>query len=209
MLLWSESSPTSKMLETRRTICVFWVPRVKVPPSTLPLLRSGSRGPTSLTTDLAAHSFSPSCACLLFLQKKNTITVSLTVEPPNAAGDSSQPVPWSCQPVSKYATRIPVSTTPEDVTNSAIVPTSSHQDSSNNGLTNNTLHRYHEAIIFSCNGANEFESGCKDDMKCACTVKVNCALPIDKVQDAHAMQLRLGQEKSTSGLGIGSNMKRK
>ena len=34
--------------------------------------------------------------------------------------------------------------------------------------------RYHDPIIFSCNRANEFESGCEDDVNCACTVKVNC-----------------------------------
>ena len=43
--------------------------------------------------------------------------------------------------------------------------------------------------MFSCICANEFESGREDDMNCACDVKVNCALPNDKEQDAHAMQL--------------------
>ena len=34
-----------------------------------------------------------------------------------------------------------------------------------------------------------FESCCEDDINCACTVKVNCALPNDEEQDAHAKQL--------------------
>ena len=54
------------------------------------------------------------------------------------------------------------------------VPTCSHRGSSNDELTNNTVLRYHDPIIFSCNRANEFESGCEDDVNCACTVKVNC-----------------------------------
>ena len=54
------------------------------------------------------------------------------------------------------------------------VPTCSHQGSNDDELTNNTLFRYDDAIVFSCNRANEFESGCEDVMKCACAVKVNC-----------------------------------
>ena len=45
-----------------------------------------------------------------------------------------------------------------------------------------------DAITFSCNRANEFESGCEDVMNCACTVKVNYALPNGK-EHAHAVQL--------------------
>ena len=38
--------------------------------------------------------------------------------------------------------------------------------------------------MFSCNRANELESCCEDDMNCACSVKVNCALPNDMEQHA-------------------------
>ena len=100
------------------------------------------------------------CACLL-----PAIVAALAIEPPTAAGDSSQLATWSCQPVSKYVARIPLSTIPEDH-QCPRVPTSSHQGS-NDELTNNTPLRYHDAIMFSSNRAIEFESGCEDVMKCA------------------------------------------
>ena len=88
------------------------MPRVQVSPTILPLLRSGSRGPTSLPTELAMHS--PSELHLLaVLPEPTAVAPALAVKPPTAAGDSSQPVPWSCQPVSKYVDRILVSTIPE------------------------------------------------------------------------------------------------
>ena len=85
-------------------------------------------------------------------------------------------------------------------------PTCSHQGSNNNGLTNNTLLRDHDAILFSCSRANEFESGCEDAMNCACTVEVNCALPKDnrmtRNKISHAVQHNLGQMKCSSGLKL-------
>ena len=45
-----------------------------------------------------------------------------------------------------------------------------------------------DAIVFSCNRANESESGCEDVVNCAGTVKVSCAPPSDK-EHAHAVQL--------------------
>ena len=39
------------------------------------------------------------------------------------------------------------------------------------GLPNNALLRYHDAILFPCYRAIEFESGREDGMNCACTVR--------------------------------------
>ena len=48
------------------------------------------------------------------------------------------------------------------------------------------MKRKSDAIIYSCNRANESEKGgCEDVMNCACTVKVNCA----EREHAHAVQL--------------------
>ena len=62
-------------------------------------------------------------------EKLLAIVAALAVEPPTAAGDSSQLASWSCQPVSKYVTRIPVPTIPEDVTTSAHVYQRATQES--------------------------------------------------------------------------------
>ena len=62
-----------------------------------------------------------------------------------------------------------------------------------------------DAIIFSCNRVNEFQSR-EDDMICACTTKGNCALPNDcsMTQNKIAVQRHMGQMKCCSALVIGS-----
>ena len=54
------------------------------------------------------------------LPEPTAVAVVLAVDPPTIAGDSSQLVPWSCQPVSKYIQIILVSKI-EDFTTSAHV----------------------------------------------------------------------------------------
>ena len=99
-------------------ICVVLVSRLQVP-SIQPLLRSDSRGQTRLLAKLAMRT--PfELRWLAVLQEQTAVALALAVEPPPAAGDSSQPLPWSCQ-TSKFVVRILVSTIPQDVTSSAHV----------------------------------------------------------------------------------------
>ena len=91
---------------------------------------------TRYTTQTHAHAFLPTSrkttatAWVYFLSQlslladfptSSTMAVSLAVESSTAAGDWSQLAPWSCQPVSMFVARIPVSTIPEDVHTSAHV----------------------------------------------------------------------------------------
>ena len=87
-----------------------------------------------------------------------------------------------------------------------LVQTCSHQGSNKNGSTNNTLLGNRGAVVFSCNRADEFDSGCEDDTNCACIFKVNCALPKDNrmTRNKIAVQHCSGQMKCSSGLVFGS-----
>ena len=101
--------------------------------------------PTCPTTELAAQ-FLSLLSLLADFPTSSTIAVSLAVESSTVAGDSPQLAPWSCQPVSMFVARIPVSTIPEDVQPSAHVyqPVATQESTSQQS----TLFRYHDAIIF-------------------------------------------------------------
>ena len=92
MLLWSRSSTTLKMLETRWMICEVLVPRVPVP-SVLPLLRSDSRSLTSLPIDLATRSLSFFLACL--------VTPELGTVPWNVTSRDECTGVWMSHPLSR------------------------------------------------------------------------------------------------------------
>ena len=101
--------------------------------------------PTCSTTELAAQSLSL-LSLLADFPTSSTIAVSLAVESSTVAGDSPQLAPWSCQPVSMFVARIPVSTIPEDGEPSA----HAYQRAANQESTSqqSTLLRYHDAIMF-------------------------------------------------------------
>ena len=128
-------------------LCVVWVPRAQARLQASPqhLQHPCSSVPTCPTTELAAH-FLSQLSLLADFPTSSTIAVSLAVESSTAAGDSSQLAPKSCQPVSMFAARIPVSTIPEDVHTSAhMYQRAATQESTSQ---QSTLLRYHDAIIF-------------------------------------------------------------
>ena len=123
-------------------ICVVWVPRsqARLQVSLQHLQHPCSSVPTCPASELAAH-FLSLLSLLVDFPTSSTIAVSLAVESSTVAGDSPQLVPWSCQPVSMFVARIPVSIIAEDVQPSAHV----YQRVANQESTSqqSTLLRYH------------------------------------------------------------------
>ena len=128
-------------------LCVVWVFRAqaRLQVSLQHLQHPCSSVPTCPTTELATHSLSL-LSLLADFPTSSTIAVSLADESSTVAGDSPQLAPWSCQPVSMFVARIPVSTIPEDVQPSAhVYQRVATQESTSQ---QSTLLRYHDAIIF-------------------------------------------------------------
>ena len=117
-----------------------------------------TENPANLPTEFATCSLSK-LRLLAVLPEPTGVVVALAVGPPLAAGDPSQPLPWSCQPISNYVARQNslVSEKPEDVTTSDhLYQRAATKVRTTTGKPTTHCSRHHDAIWFSCNRAVEF-----------------------------------------------------
>ena len=161
-----------------------WCRWSRFPPSILPLLRSGSRGATSLTTELATQPPPPSLPLPPALPLSLSLSLSelrlfAVLSAPTAVATALAVEPANCWRFVTNCSMVVLNRLEVRSQNCGIhntrrrhrqcprVRTCIHPGIEE--LTINTLLRFHDAIWYSCNRAKEFESGCEEDMNCACS----------------------------------------